>query len=135
MALAVTVVAAAGLLGRSLHRLQTADMGLAADRIVLAELDLPRDRYADEARRNSFLAFHDDVVARIGAAPGIEAVTPLNVQPFAGTTGWELPRFTAEGQTADQVARNPSLNFEAVYLPYFATLGVPILRGRAFAAG
>jgi putative ABC transport system permease protein len=92
---------------------------------------LPRDRYADPARRRTF---HDEVVARVGAAPGIESVTPLNVQPFAGATGWELPRFTAEGQTADQVAVNPSLNFEAVYPPYFSTLGVAIVRGRDFTA-
>jgi predicted permease len=129
VALAVTVVAAAGLLIRSVQRLQNVDMGLAADRLVLAELDLPRDRYADQARRRSF---HDDVVARVGATPGIESVTAINVQPFAGATGWDLPRFTAEGQTADQVALNPSLNFEAVYVPYFSTLGVAILRGREF---
>lgn len=131
VALAVTVVAAAGLLGRSLQRLQSVDMGLAADRLVLAELDVPRDRLAASARHRAFL---DTVSARIGAAPGVEAVTPLNVQPFAGATGWELPRFTAEGQTADQVAANSSLNFEAVYLPYFTTLGVPIVRGRDFTA-
>ena len=56
------------------------------------------------------------------------------MQPFAGATGWDVPRFTAEGQTADQVALNPALNFEAVYVPYFSTLGVAILRGRAFTA-
>jgi putative ABC transport system permease protein len=133
VALAVTVVAAAGLLGRSLQRLQTADTGLAADVLVFAELDLPRDRDSDEAQRDDgYRTFHDEVVARIAAAPGIEAVTPLNVQPFAGATGWDLPRFTAEGQTADQVAMNPALNLEAVYLPYFSTLGVAIQRGRAF---
>jgi putative ABC transport system permease protein len=131
VALAVTVVAAAGLLGRSLQRLQSADMGLAADRIVFVELDVPRNRFSDQPRHRAFL---DEVTARIGAAPGIEAVTPLNVQPFAGATGWELPRFTAEGQSADQVASNPSLNFEAVYLPYFSTLGVAIVRGRDFTA-
>ncbi len=131
VALAVTVVAAAGLLGRSLQRLQTVDMGLAADRLVFAELDLPRDRYADAARHRTF---HDDVVARVAAAPGIDAVTPLNVPPFAGAIGWDLPRFTADGQTADQVALNPSLNFEAVYVPYFSTLGLTIVRGRAFTA-
>ena len=131
VALAVTVVAAAGLLGRSLQRLQTADMGLASDRIVFAELEVPRDRYADQVRRGQFL---DAVTARIGAAIGIDSVTPLNVQPFAGATGWDVPRFTAEGQTADQVALNPALNFEAVYVPYFSTLGVAILRGRAFTA-
>lgn len=129
VALAVTVIAAAGLLIRSMQRLQAVDMGLVADHLVLVELDLPRDRYADPARRR---AFHDDVVARVGAAPGIESVTALNVQPFAGATGWDVPRFTAEGQTADQVALNPSLNFEAVYPPYFSTLGVVIGRGRPF---
>ena len=129
VALAVTVVAAAGLLARSVQRLQAVDLGLAADRLVLAELDLPRERYADTTLRRTF---HDEVVARVGAAPGIESVTPLNVQPFAGATGWDVPRFTAEGQTVDQVALNPSLNFEAVYTPYFSTLGVAIVRGRAF---
>jgi putative ABC transport system permease protein len=131
VALAVTVVAAAGLLGRSLQRLQSADMGLAADRLVLVELEVPRDRFTAPERHRRFL---DDVTARIGAAPGIEAVTPLNVQPFAGATGWELPRFTAEGQTENQVSANPSLNFEAVYLPYFSTLGITIVRGRDFSA-
>ena len=116
VALAVTVVAAAGLLARSVQRLQSVDMGLAADRLVLAEFDLPRERYADTARRRTF---HDEVVARVGAAPGIEAVTPLNVPPFAGATGWDVPRFTAEGQTADQVAVNPSLNFEAIFPSVF----------------
>jgi predicted permease len=124
-------VAAAGLLVRSVQKLQTVDMGVAADRLVLAEFDLPRERYADTTLRRTF---HDEVVARVGAAPGIESVTPLNVPPFAGATGWELPRFTAEGQTADQVALNPSLNFEAVYPAYFSTLGVVIERGREFTA-
>ena len=51
---------------RSVQRLQTVDMGLAADRLVLAEFDLPRERYADTALRRTF---HDEVVARVGAAP------------------------------------------------------------------
>jgi predicted permease len=131
VALAVTVVAAAGLLARSAQRLQSVDMGLAADRLVLAEFDMPRERYADTTLRRTF---HDEVVARVGAARGIESVTALNVQPFAGATGWDVPRFTAEGQTADQVALNPSLNFESVYPPYFSTLGVVIVRGREFTA-
>ena len=131
VALAVTVVAAAGLLGRSLQRLQSADMGLAAERLVMVELDVPRENFTAPERHRRFL---DDVSARIGGVSGIEAVTPLNVQPFAGATGWELPRFTAEGQSEDQVAANPSLNFEAAYLRYFSTLGIPIVRGRDFTA-
>ncbi len=129
VALAVTVVAAAGLLVRSLERLQTADMGLAHDRIVFAELDLPKERYADQERRRQFL---DAVLERVAAVPGIDDATPINALPFAGATGWDVPRFTAEGQTAEQVAENPSLNFEAVHRTYFTTFNVPLLRGRAF---
>lgn len=129
VALAVTVVAAAGLLGRSLQRLQGVDMGLAADRLVFAELDPPHDWSAYPHRLRQVL---DAVTERIAAVPEVEAVTPLNVQPFAGVTGWDLPRFTAEGQTPDQVAGNSALNFEAVHVPYFSTLGITIMRGRVF---
>jgi putative ABC transport system permease protein len=129
VALAVAVVAAAGLLVRSLKRLQAADMGLAHERLVLAELDVPATEFGEGERRRQFL---DAVIERLVARPGIEAATPINSEPFAGATGWDLPRFTAEGQAADQVARNPSLNFEAVHASYFPTLGVSILRGRGF---
>ena len=129
VALAVTVVAAAGLLIRSLERLQTADMGLANERIVFAELDLASERYADQERRRQFL---EAVLERVGAVPGVDGATPINALPFAGATGWDVPRFTAEGQTAAQVVENPSLNFEAIHPTYFTTLQVPILRGRAF---
>src|SRR4029450_2245245 len=112
-----TVIAAAGLLARSLQRLQTVDMGLAADRLVLAELDVPRASYAEPARRRWL---HSEVVGRVAAAQGIEAVTVLNVLPFAGVNGWDLPKFTAEGQSADQVAQNPSLNLEGVGPTYFS---------------
>ena len=129
VALAVIVVASAGLLARSLQRLETADMGLASDRIVFVELDLPIERYADQRRRGQFL---DALVERLQELPGIEGATPINALPFAGATGWDVPRFTAEGQSADQVLENPALNLEAIHPTYFSTLQVMVLRGRAF---
>ena len=51
----------------SAHR-QSADMGVAVDRLVVVELDLPRDRYSEPAARR---AVHDDLVQRIGAAAGV----------------------------------------------------------------
>ena len=127
VALAVALVAAAGLLVRSLQKLQSADMGFAHDRLVLAELDVPTALQGE--RRRQFL---EAVLARVTPVPGIDAATPVNSEPFAGDLGWDLPRFTAEGQSEAQVAANPSLNFEAVFPSYFSTLGVPIRRGRGF---
>jgi putative ABC transport system permease protein len=129
VALAVTVVSAAGLLVRSLLRLQAVDMGLAADRLVVVSLDLPQAKYGDRQRHLQFL---DDVVGQLESAPEIAGATPINVGPFSGTDGWELPRFTAEGQSADRAATNPSLNLESIHPNYFTTLDVALVRGRPF---
>jgi putative ABC transport system permease protein len=129
-ALAVIVVGAAGLLIHSLLRLQTVDMGLAADRLVLVAMNLPQSKYGDRERRLRFL---NETVARLQTTPGIAAATPIHTAPFAGTNGWDLPEFTAEGQSADQVRLNPPLNLESIYPTYFRTFEIPIVRGRAFA--
>jgi putative ABC transport system permease protein len=129
VALAVTVVAAAGLLTRSLLWLQTVDMGLASDRLVFVQLELPQTKYADQARHFQFL---DDLVTRLEGVPGVAAATAVNTPPFAGVGGWDVPAFTAEGQRAEQAAANPSLNLEAVAPNYFVTFEVPLVRGRAF---
>ena len=129
VALAVTVVVAAGLLTRTLLRLQAVDMGLAADRLVFVELDLPQTRYAE---RTAHLRLLDDTIAQLQGAPGIAAATPVNIGPFSGAGGWELPVFTAEGQSAPRAAMNPSLNLESVHPNYFETFQVPLVRGRTF---
>jgi putative ABC transport system permease protein len=129
VALAVTVIASAVLLGRSLQRLTAADMGLRADHLVLAELELPSLEYADQARRRLFF---DALLTRLRVHPAIEAVSPINTLPFAGAAGWDVPQFTGEGQSDADVIANPPLNFEVVTPDYFETLGVPIIRGRGF---
>jgi predicted permease len=131
VALAVTIVAAAGLLIRSVLNLQSVDLGLAADRLVLVNLDMPQAKYADRARRARFL---DDVISQLESAPAVRAVTPVNVSPFTGQ-GWDLPTFTAEGQSAEQASHNPSLNLESIHPNYFETFAVALRRGRAFTTG
>jgi len=130
VALAVTIVAAAGLLIRSVLRLQSIDIGLAAERLVLVNLDMPQAKYLDRGRLAQFL---DEVIVQLEAVPAISAATPVNVSPFSGQ-GWDLPRFTAEGQSAEQAATNPSLNLESIHPNYFETFEVTLVRGRAFTA-
>lgn len=130
VALAVTVLAATGLLIRSVLKLQAVDLGLPANRLVLLDLHLPRAKYAERHQHAQFL---DEVVARLEAVPSIAAATPVNVSPFTGQ-GWDVPRFTAEGQDADGAVANPSLNLESIHPNYFETFQVPILQGRAFSA-
>jgi predicted permease len=128
VALAVTVIAAAGLVTRSLLRLQSTGAELGADRLVLVSLALPQDRYTDRDRRLQFL---EEVVVRLQAAPSIAAATPINATPFSGV-GWDVPIITAEGQNAAAVATNGSVNLEAIQPSYFDTFGVSLVRGRPF---
>ncbi|MBA2304976.1 MAG: ABC transporter permease [Acidobacteria bacterium] len=130
VALAVTIVAAAGLLIRSVLRLQSVDLGLAADRLVLVSLEMPHAKYAERGRHAQFL---DEVIAQLEAVPAIAAATPVNVSPFSGQ-GWDLPRFTAEGQSDEQAAANSSLNLESIHPNYFNTFEVRFVRGRPFTA-
>jgi putative ABC transport system permease protein len=127
VALAVTVVAAAGLVARSLLRLQSTGTELGADRLVMVSLALPQDRYGERERHLRFL---EDVVARLEATPTIAAVTPINAMPFSGV-GWDVPIVTAEGQNPAEVAANGSVNLEAIQPSYFETFGVAV-NGRPF---
>ena len=131
VALAVLVVAAAGLLIRSLLRLQSADTGFAAPQLVFVELTLPAGTYDSRERHAQFL---EQTIASLEAAPAIAAATPVNVMPFSGDGGWDVPRFTAEGQGADRAASNPSLNLESIFPNYFETFGISLTHGRAFTA-
>ena len=127
VALAVTVAAGAGLLVRTVGRLQSVQTGIAADRLIFVDLAMPQQKFTEQSRHEQFL---DELIEALESTPEVAAATPVNVAPFAG--GWDSPRFVAEGQSADRAAVNPSLNLEAVHANHFATLGIPIVRGRAF---
>ena len=127
VALAVAIVASAGVLVRGVARLRALDTGLAEDRLLFAELSLT-GAAAERARHGQVL---DAIVARVRALPGVVAATPVNAWPYA-EAGWDIPAFTAEGQDGAAAAANPALNFEAVGPHHFETLQVPIVRGRAF---
>jgi putative ABC transport system permease protein len=129
VALAVMILVAAGLLTQSLSRLQSVDLGLSSDALVFVDLALPQEKYADQTKHAQFL---DEAIRRLERESAITAVTPVNVPPFAGIGGWDVPHFAAEGQDAARVEANPSLNLESVFPSYLRTLGVVLERGRAF---
>ena len=128
VALAVMIVACAGLLTRSLLKLQATNLGLSADCLVFIDL-VPSAKFGDPAYHARFL---DALVAGLESTPAIAAATPVNVPPFSGLGGWDVPRFMSAGQTAADAAANPSLNLESIYPNYFETFQIRILRGRPF---
>lgn len=128
VALAVTVLTGAALLIRSVLKLQSIDLGMAAERLVLVELYLPPATFAVRHRHAQFL---DDAIEQLEAVPVISRATPVNGPPFLDQ-GWDVPRISAEGQSEVEAVGNPSLNLESIHPGYFETLDIPIVRGRAF---
>jgi putative ABC transport system permease protein len=129
VALAVMMLVTAGLLTQSLSRLQSVDLGLSVDALVFVDFALPQKEYADPTRHAQFL---DELIGHLERESAITAVTPVNVAPFAGIGGWDVPHFAAEDQDASRVETNPSLNLESVFPSYFKTFGVVLQSGRPF---
>jgi len=128
VALALLVLAAAGLVTRSLLALQRVDVAFDSSRLLVAELALPAS-YVDDTHK--LIDFLEQLGPRLEATPGVRSVAPVLTPPLA-SVGGIFGRIAAEGQSADQQARNPALTYEIVTPHYFATLGIALERGRLF---
>jgi predicted permease len=127
VAIAVVMLSAAGLLTRSLTKLERVDLAFEPSGLLIAELAVRYDQY----RTTTLLAALEPLLSRVSATPGVIAVSPVLAGPFSGSSGWD-GRPPAEGETADQAVARPMINLEAVAPSYFAMFGIPVVRGRAF---
>ena len=126
VALALLVLSAAGLVGKSLIKLQRVDLSLEPSNLLIAELAMRADQFDTKEKQ---LALLDKLMRGLESLPGVEGVSHVVAVPFGG--GWD-GRPATDGQTPDEVAANPMLNMDVVSPSYFRTLGIPFVRGRAF---
>ena len=124
--LAVVTLIASLLLMRTLANLERLRPGFEADDLGVAQVALLSSDSAVTARSDQLT---EQLLTRVGALPGVRAVTTVLTRPLSGTAGWDFG-FMVEGQTEAQAAANPYLNYEAVRPNYFETVRMPILRGR-----
>ncbi len=126
--LAMVLVVGAGLLIRSVRALVAVDPGFRTERVVSARIDPPESLYGDPARQRAFYA---EVLGRVQALPGVGAAGLTSQLPLGGEPS---PWATAvEGVTLDPNAL-PMFDRRAVTPEYLRTLGVRLVRGRAFTA-
>jgi predicted permease len=128
MGLALLVLCVAGLVGRTLLSLERVPLGPDPARLVVLELALPK---ADVGNAGAQRTLVSDLVQRLSAVPGVRSVAPVFTPPFA-PVGGVFGRIAAEGQTADAEAHNPVVDYEVAIPNEFATLGIPLVRGRGF---
>ena len=120
----VVLLVSAGLLMRALLRLQHTDPGFNAEHVLTLRTALPSPRYDSTARR---AAFYRDVLAEVRAIPGVSSAAYVTALPMQMAGGiWPV---VPEGQDLTPAqASHASSRF--VTPGYFATLGIPMRRGR-----
>jgi predicted permease len=128
MALALVVLAGAGLLARSLRQLQRIDLGYRTDHLSLLWLATPvTQANADE----KFAALLEQVPPALRAVPGVSAVTPMEAPPFFGPQIFNAP-WEVAGRPSSDGTDHPRIPIETGGAGYFATLGIPVVQGRGF---
>jgi predicted permease len=125
VALAIVLLAGAGLLLKSLVRLHDVDAGFQADRVLTFTVDLPPQRYPTVEQMH---AFHDAMLARLAVLPGVERAGAVNWLPFGSAliSGDVL----AEGRPAP--ADDYGVDKLAVSKAYFDAMGIRVIDGRDF---
>lgn len=128
VALAVVLLCGAGLLMRSLHRLQSVDPGFDTKGLLTFNIVLPAHRYREVAKRT---AFTEDLLEKIAVRPGVVAVGATSELPFHDNV---VPQnLLVEGAAPVEPGQEPEVNSRSVTTEYFRSLGIPLKRGRGFA--
>ncbi|MBI3885078.1 MAG: ABC transporter permease [Opitutae bacterium] len=129
IALAIMLLATAGLLVRSFAKLQQENPGFTPGGVITAQLSLPAAKYDQPEKR---VAFADDALARLRALPGVTAAGLTDVLPFTGNNS------QGSYQSPDIVvpAGAPGPHGQQRYVDpgYFPALGLRLLRGRLLTA-
>ena len=128
LAVALVLLVGAGLLVRSVIALNSQDPGFASTGVLTLRLDLPRAKYMTPER---VAAFYEQLIERLSALPGVEASGAgssllLSRLPNSSTINIEgRPPSPADAQ-------NIPVPYDSVTPGYFATLQIPLRRGRMF---
>ena len=127
VAATVTVLTAAGLLGRTLMRLYEVDPGVRLDGTLTMEVPLEGERTPEQT-----LALQEAMRSRLAQLPGVQEVG----------VGWNVPlrasgvllELKAEGRAEEPGVPRPVVEYRTATPEYFRAAGIPLLSGREFAA-
>jgi predicted permease len=128
VAMSLVLVVVAGLFVRTLHNLETADVGFNPDRLLLFRAATPWPSPKDSVRA---VARYTELHDRLSALPGIQAATLSYHSLLGGDLA--MPYLTVPGQpkAADE---DRTVYMQPVAPTFFETMGMPVLHGRTFSA-
>lgn len=126
IALSFVLLVGAGLLLQTLQRVRTADTGFTTDGVLATTVDLFTAGYSEGRAKT----FEDELIDRIGTIAGVESAAFSRIPPFSYREYSSAP--LAVDGFVPPPDRQPSIDYNEVGPGYLATLGIPLVSGRAF---
>lgn len=130
MALAMMLLAGAGLLLRSFAQLQQVNPGFEVKDALTFRIALPAEAYKDESRR---VAFFDRLLERVSALPGAHTAAATLGLPLNGTQ--INISFQVKNRPELPASQQPAMEMRAATPGYFKAMGIPVVRGRGIEPG
>ncbi|HSG08396.1 MAG TPA: ABC transporter permease [Longimicrobiales bacterium] len=129
IALGLVLANGAALLVRSYAAVRGQDFGFESEGVVTMSLLPAGPRYQSD---DAFVAFYDEVLARVGAIPGVESVGTVSRLPlFGGSNGNVWVEGTPPRQNEGE---GPLVEVTSVNGDYFAAMEIPLVKGRLLEA-
>ncbi len=127
MVLALVLLVSAGLLIRSLVRLQQVSPGFDPQNVMAASIDLPDAKYPDANKAE----FYRNLLPKLQALPGVQSAAAIYPLPMGGD---EIrTTFQLEGRPVSK-SEEPVTSLRDITPNYFSTMRIPLLQGRDFDA-
>ena len=123
MALALVLLAGAGLLVRTFLRLMDVDLGIDPTNVLTLGISLPHYKYSSATQQ---ALFYRELLQRLQSAPGVKAV--------GGRGGGANIFFQPEGQPPAAPGQEPTAAYNMITPGYFSAMGTGLVAGREFSA-
>ena len=126
-ALALSLLAGAGLAMHSFWNLTRVDLGVRTDHVLIFRLEQPHGRFQNP---QEMFAYNQQILSAIRSVSGVSSAATVTGMPL---------RFHSDGMTVKVVgatyadrSQQPGAGFQSISPDYFKTFGIQVLRGRAF---
>jgi predicted permease len=128
IALALVLLANAGLLFRSFVRLSREQPGFDSANVLTVRFSLPQTSYPD---RDSIVQFYEKLQPPLAALPEVRSVGLVSILPLAPKS-ISFIHFTRPDKPPATREETPSANYRIVSPDYFRAIGIPLVSGRYF---
>ncbi|NDQ58181.1 MAG: ABC transporter permease, partial [Acidipila sp.] len=132
VAISFVLLIGAGLMLRTLVKLQSVDAGFHAENVLSSQVSLNFTKYRDS---KASIGFYTTLLDRLSHQPGVQSAAVSMTVPLDNQMGSMDGQVEIEGRPTPAGTPAPKVDSRVVSPQYFSTMGIPLLAGRDFTDG